>query len=298
MAIAGGNGQAEEIGQLEEEIEEIAQPGVLKGYLEDLLPMVVDFAVRAAIALIIYAVGMKIIKFLRKVLRRALERSGADEGVRQFMDSFAKVVLYFVLVVAVIHQLGIETSSVVAVIGSAGLAFGLALQGSLANIAGGMLILWFKPFKVGDYIIEDTHGNEGTVTEIKIFYTRLTTVDNRVVVVPNGTLANTSLVNVTGQDKRRVDLSVGISYEADIRRAKELLMEMLRKEESRLPDEEMVVFVEALEDSCVRLGCRIWVAKEEYWDVKWRLTEEIKEMFDENGIEIPHLSVPVPARLE
>ena len=271
----------------------MAEPGVLKVYLEELLPIVVDFAIRAAFALAIYVVGGKIIKFLRKALRRALERSDVDEGVRQFMDSFAKIVLYFVLAVAVINQLGVETSSVVAVISSAGLAFGLALQGSLANIAGGMLILWFKPFKVGDYIIEDTHGNAGTVSEIKIFYTKLATVDNRIVVIPNGTLANSSLVNVTGQDKRRVDLYVGISYEADVKKAKGLLMEMLLEEEARLPDEETSVFVDALEESSVRLGCRIWVGKEEYWDVKWRLTEKIKEVFDANQIEIPYSQLAV-----
>ena len=276
-----------------EELEKVAEPGVLKSYLEKLVPHLIDFAVRVLIAIVIYFIGVKIIKWLRKILRRALDRSGVDEGVKQFLDSFAKIILYFVLAVAVINQLGVETTSVVAVLGSAGLAVGLALQGSLSNFAGGVLILLFKPFKVGDYIIEDTHGNEGTVSEIMIFYTKLATTDNRTVVIPNGTLANSSLTNVTQQDRRRVDLYVGISYEADIKKAKELLTAMLMAETARIEEEEMAVFVDALEDSSVKLGCRIWVAASDYWNVKWRLTEQIKEIFDENQIEIPYNQMTV-----
>lgn len=276
-----------------EELEKVAEPGVLKSYLEEFVPHLIDFAVRVLIAIIIYFIGVKIIKWLRKILRRALDRSGVDEGVKQFLDSFAKIVLYFVLAVAVVNQLGVETTSVVAVLGSAGLAVGLALQGSLSNFAGGVLILLFKPFKVGDYIIEDTHGNEGTVSEIMIFYTKLATTDNRTVVIPNGTLANSSLTNVTQQDRRRVDLYVGVSYEADIKKAKELLTAMLAAETDRIEEEEMAVFVDALEDSSVKLGCRIWVAASDYWKVKWRLTEQIKEIFDENQIEIPYNQMTV-----
>lgn len=276
-----------------EELQKVAKPGVLKGYIEELVPYLVDFAMRVGFAIIIYFIGKKIIKWLRKILRRTLERSGVDEGVRQFLDSFSKISLYVVLVIAVINQLGVETTSVVAILGSAGLALGLALQGSLANFAGGVLILWFKPFKVGDYIIEDTHKNEGTVSEIMIFYTKLVTADNKTVVIPNGTLANSSLTNVTQQNKRRLDLYVGISYEADIKKAKILLTEMLQAEYGRLKEEEMLVFVDALEDSSVRLGCRIWVAVEDYWQVRWRLTEQIKEVFDENKIEIPYNQLTV-----
>lgn len=276
-----------------EELQKVAKPGVLKGYLEELVPYLVDFAMRVGFAILIYFIGKKIIKWMRKILRRALERSGVDEGVRQFLDSFSKISLYVVLAIAVVNQLGVETTSVVAVLGSAGLALGLALQGSLANFAGGVLILWFKPFKVGDYIIEDTHKNEGTVSEIMIFYTKLITADNKTVVIPNGILANSSLTNVTQQNKRRLDLYVGISYEADIKKAKTLLTEMLQAEYGRLEEEEMVVFVDALEDSSVRLGCRIWVAVEDYWQVRWRLTEQIKEIFDESKIEIPYNQLTV-----
>lgn len=226
-------------------------------------------------------------------MKRALQRSAVDEGVCQFLDSAAKIFLYVVLAMAVINQLGVATTSMVAVLGSAGLAVGLALQGSLANFAGGVLILWFKPFKVGDYIIEDTHKNEGTVTEIQIFYTKLLTVDNRTVVIPNGTLANSSLTDVTHQDKRRVDLYVGISYEADTQTAKEILSKIVEEEPARLVEEETMVFVDSLEDSSVRLGLRFWVATHDYWNARWRVTEEIKIKFDENQIEIPYNQLTV-----
>lgn len=276
-----------------DELEDVAKPGVLKQYLEDLMPYLKSFVLRIVIAAMIYLIGRRLIKWLRKILHNAMVRSSMDKGIRQFMDSFVKIILNFVLLIAVIGQLGMETSSVVAVLSSAGLTLGLALQGSLSNFAGGVLILLFKPFKVGDYIIEDTHGNEGTVKEIMIFYTKLATVDNKVVVVPNGTLANSSLTNVTQQDYRRVDLYVGVSYDADIKKAKKLLTDMAMAEPSRIESEGMSVFVDALEDSCVKLGCRLWVPAENYWQVKWDLTERIKEMFDENQIEIPynHLNV-------
>lgn len=276
-----------------QQLEKVAEPGFLKSYLDDLVPHLINFAFRAVLAVLIYFIGRKIIGWLRRLLRRALERSGVDEGVKQFLDSCAKITLYLILAMAVINELGMETTSIVAVLGSAGLALGLALQGSLSNFAGGVLILLFKPFKVGDYIMEDTHGNEGTVAEIMIFYTKLSTPDNRTVVIPNGTLANASLTNVTQQDRRRVDVYVGVSYDTDIRRAKKLLSEILLSEPSRMEEEDWQVFVDELGDSSVRLGCRLWVAAADYWQVKWRLNERIKEVFDENQIEIPynHLTV-------
>ncbi len=159
-----------------------------------------------------------------------------------------------------------------------------------------MLILLFKPFKVGDYIIEDTHGNEGTVSEIMIFYTKLSTSDNRTAIIPNGILANSSLTNVTQQDKRRLDVYVGISYDADLQKAKEILTGLLDKEEAVLKEEGVSVFVDALEDSSVRLGCRLWVATGDYWQAKWRLNEKIKESFDANHIEIPYNQLAVTVK--
>ena len=196
--------------------------------------------------------------------------------------------LFFVLIVTILTFFGVSTASVAAVLGSAGLALGLALQGSLANFAGGVLLLLLRPFRVGDYIIEDTHGNEGTVDEISIFYTKLLTVDHKTIVIPNGILANSSLTNVTSSEKRRVDLFVGISYESDIRLAKEILNQLALEEKDRLEEEEINVFVSELGASEVTLGLRIWVKTEDYWNVKWRMTEQIKYAFDEKQIEIPY----------
>ena len=166
------------------------------------------------------------------------------------------------------------------------MAVGLALQGSLSNFAGGVLILLLKPFRVGDSIIEHSGGKEGTVTEISIFYTKLLTIDNKVVMVPNGTLSNSSITNVSTMEKRRVDLVVGIAYEADIRTAKEA-------EEARLPEEEILVFVDELGDSSVNMGVRIWVKTEDYWSARWRLTENIKYALDSHNISIPYPQMDV-----
>ncbi len=267
--------------------------GRFTAYLQEHIPDLVSFGIKVLLAILFFCLGRIVIGWIRRLVKHSLSRSKADKGVEQFVDSLLKFGLYFLLIFSISTKFGVDTASVAALIASGGVALGLALQGSLSNFAGGVLILLFRPFKVGDYIIEDTHKNEGTVKEIMIFYTKLTTVDNRVIVVPNGTLANASLTNVTQQEKRRVDLYVGISYNADVKKAKKLLEEMARLEPLRIEDEEISVFVDALEDNCVKLGCRVWVQAEHYWQVKWDLTERIKEIFDENQIEIPyqHLNV-------
>ena len=174
-----------------------------------------------------------------------------------------------------------------ALLASSGVAIGLALQGSLSNFAGGVLILLLKPFVVGDYIIEDTNGKEGTVKEIQIFYTKLSTIDNKTIVIPNGMLTNNSITNATAKDERQLDLRVGISYNADIKKAKSVIEKLLSEDASILKEEQMNVFVNDLADSAVVLGIRAWVKNEEYWATRWRLLEEIKVELDENGIEIP-----------
>ena len=165
-------------------------------------------------------------------------------------------------------------------------SMGLAVQGSLSNLAGGVLILALKPFKVGDYIKESYSGQEGTVTEIQIFYTKLLTPDNQTVILPNGNLANNSLVNVTTQEARRMDISVGIAYSADLKRAKDVLMQVLLEDEAVLKEKDMLVFVDELADSSVKLGVRCWFRQEDFWKGKWRVTENCKYRLDENGIEI------------
>jgi len=269
------------------------QPGFIRNWLEGLIPWFFNLGFQILLACIVYFVGTRVIKFIRKIIRRWMERTEADTGVKQFIDSLVKYCLYFILIVIILNFFGVTTASVVAVVGSAGLALGLALQGSLSNFAGGVLILMLKPFRVGDYILEDTHGNEGTVTEISIFYTKLATMDNKVIVVPNGTLANSSLTNATRSDKRRIDLEVGIAYDADLRKAKEIMYGLALADEGRLAEEEIQVFVSELAASEVKIGLRLWVKTEDYWNVKWRLTENIKLALDEAEIEIPYQKLDV-----
>ena len=263
-------------------------------YLEDSFPSVLDFLVKLIIAVIVLLVGRKVIRLIRKFIRRFLDRTNWDEGVKQFLDYICRVGLHFMLIVMVLGKFGITASSVIAVIGSVGLSVGLALQGTLSNLAGGVLILILKPFKVGDYIYEDTHGNEGTVTEIQLCYTKLLTVDNKTVVLPNGNLANSSLTNMTQQDKRLIDITVGISYDADIRLAKQVISVVLEREKKCMTDEETYhVFVDSLGDSAVVIGIRVWVKTADYWETRWRITENVKYALDEHQIEIPFPQVSV-----
>lgn len=275
-------------------LQEVAEnPGIIRTWLEGLVPDLLNFALQVVIALVVYVIGGKIIKLILKMLSRGMERKGTDEGVKQFLLPLVKYSLYVILIFIIMGLFGIATTSAVAVLGSAGVAVGLALQGSLSNFAGGVLILLLKPFRVGDYIVEHSGGKEGTVTEISIFYTKLLSADNKMILVPNGTLANCTVTNVSGMEKRRVDVEVGIAYEADIRTAKEVLKKVAAEDEARLKEEEPVVFVDSLGDSSVNMGVRIWVAAENYWSTKWRLTENVKYALDEAGISIPYPQLDV-----
>jgi small conductance mechanosensitive channel len=265
----------------------------LTKYISDKIPELIDFAIGVVLALLVFWIGAKLIKWIRKLIRISMEKASVDKGVRQFVDSLVKFILYAILIFSIGSKFGLDTTSVAAALASCGVAIGLALQGSLSNFAGGVLILVLKPFVVGDYIVEDNKGREGTVKEIQLFYTKLLTVDNKTVIIPNGSLANTSLTNVTAQDKRRLDLSVGISYDADLKKAKELIEGLFRADEDILKEEGINVFVDNLGDSSVVIGARGWVKKDAYWTTKWRLTENIKLTLDEKGIEIPFNQVVV-----
>lgn len=269
------------------------EDGVLKSWLESVLPSVFGFFWSVVLALLIAYIGGKVIKSLRKVLQKSLERKDAEEGVKQFADQVFKVFLWIIVIIIILGLFGFTASSLAAAVASLGVTAGLALQGSLSNFAGGVLILMLHPFRVGDYIIEDTNKNEGTVFEISIFYTKLRTVDNKIVVIPNGTLANSSLTNATKSNRRQLDLVVPISYEADIKKAKELLMELSRKENRRIADEDVRVFVKELNGSSVDLGLRLWVPTEEYWNIRWDMLEHIKLTFDAEGIGIPYTQLDV-----
>lgn len=273
--------------------EAVKQVNQLTQYVQDSIPGLITFGLEVLAALVAFFIGRLVIRWIRKIVRRSFERSGADKGVEQFVDSLLKYGLYALLVFSLISSLGFDTTSVAAVLASGGVAIGLALQGSLSNFAGGVLILLLKPFVVGDYIIEDTNGKEGTVKEIQIFYTKLSTIDNKTIVIPNGMLTNNSITNATAKDERQLDLRVGISYDADIRQAKSVIEELLAKDECIIKNEQINVFVHELADNAVVLGIRAWVKNEEYWTTRWRLLEEIKLSLDENGIEIPYPQMTV-----
>ena len=273
--------------------EAVKQVNQLTQYVQDSIPELITFGLKVLAALVAFFVGRLVIRWIRKIVRRSFERSGADKGVEQFVDSLLKYGLYALLVFSLISSLGFDTTSVAAVLASGGVAIGLALQGSLSNFAGGVLILLLKPFVVGDYIIEDSNGKEGTVKEIQIFYTKLSTIDNKTIVIPNGMLTNNSITNATAKDERQLDLRVGISYDADIRQAKSVIENLLIKDECIIKNEQINVFVHELADSAVVLGIRAWVKNEEYWETRWRLLEEIKILLDENGIEIPYPQMAV-----
>lgn len=267
--------------------------GAFGQYFEDKVPALISFGLRVILAFVVFIIGHHIIKWLRKFIRTSMQRANSDTGVMQFVDSLLKFVLHLLLIMGIATKFGVESTSTAALIASGGMAASLAMQGSLSNLAGGMLILLLKPFSVGDYIIEDSHGNEGTVKEIQIFYTKLATVDNKTIVIPNGTLANTSITNVTAKEIRQLDLRVDISYDADLADTKRILEALLRQNPNILHDMEYKVFVHELAESSVILGLRAWVKTEDYWNTRWKLLEDIKYTLDENNIEIPYRQLTV-----
>lgn len=247
---------------------------------------VLPIGIKLIIALLIFLIGKKILKHFVKVIKKSLEKANLEEGTSHFLSSFIYIAGMIVLIFIVAGYLNFSTGPIVAALGSAGLAIGLALQGSLANFAGGVLILIMKPFCVGDYIC--ALGSEGVVTRIDIVYTTLCTSDNKSIVIPNGSLSNTEIINVTKEPKRRVDLVIGIDYDEDIRRVKKILMETAGNHELVLKDEEINVFVHDFDSSAISMGIRVWTATENYWMVKWDLQEQIKIVFDENKVSIPY----------
>lgn len=291
-----------QLGQLQlstesEVLSEVAKnPGIIRTYLEGLVPSLLGFLVQVLVAILILIVGSRIIKTLVKMVRRFLERGRLEAGVVTFLTSFTKYALYFVLAMILLSQFGVTTSSVIAVLGSAGLTMGLALQGSLSNFAGGVLILLLKPFIVGDYILDNASSEEGTVKEITIFYTKLLTIDNKMIMIPNGSLSNSSITNYSHMEKRRVDLVIGVAYEANLAEVRSVLTETIQKEHGVLKEEKTDIFVSELNDSSVDIGVHVWVKTEDYWPVRWSLLEHIKTALDENGISIPFPQMDVSIR--
>ena len=285
------------LGTEETTINEITEnPGVVVTYFKNMLPDLLSFLVQLVIAVAILLLGIKVIGAIVKMLRKTMEKGNTETGVITFLCSLVKYALYFVLCMIILSQFGVTTGSVVAVLGSAGLTVGLALQGSLQNFAGGVLILLLKPFAVGDYIIDNGSGDEGTVSAITIYYTKLLTIDNRMILIPNGSLSNSSITNVTGMEKRRVDIVVGVAYESDLAKVKKVLEQVVASEPAVLTEEAKDVFVSELADSSVNMGIHVWVKTSDYWTAKWRMTENIKNALDENGISIPYPQLDVQVK--
>lgn len=275
---------------------DVPSPSIIQGFLETLPERAFGLGVRVLFAIVCFLIGVQLIKLMRGIIKRSMKRAGAEVGVMQFVDSFVKAALYVVMIFFLASYFGVDAASIVALLGSAGVAIGLAVQGSLSNLAGGVLILLLKPFVVGDYIVESATGKEGTVKEIQIFYTKLVTPDNKTIVLPNGNLANTSIVNVTAAQNRRVDVIVSVSYSADLKKAKAVLLQVLEEDPAVRKDKEMIVFVDELAASGVNLGVRCWFDNDDYWQGKWRITENCKLALDQAGIEIPFNQLDVHLR--
>ena len=268
------------------------EKGIIESFLSELPERLFHLGLRIVLAVLVLLMGIQLIKLIRKVLKKALVKSRVDESAVRFIDSFSKYALYFFLIIITASWLGVDAASIIAILGSAGVAIGLAVQGSFSNFAGGVLILILKPFTVGDYI-KDGLGNEGTVKTIDVFYTQLVTPDNKTIVLPNGTLANGCITNFSECKMRRIDILVSIAYDEDIKKAKKVLEQVLINDADVQENQERLVFVENLAESSVNINVRCWANNDVYWEVKWRLTENIKYALDDAKIRIPYPQLDV-----
>jgi small conductance mechanosensitive channel len=245
-----------------------------------------DWIVNIIFAIAIVVIGRMAVKWIVKLLRKLMVRSDLDPILVNFASSIANAVLLLLVFIAALDQLGVDTTSLIALLGAAGLAVGLALQGSLQNFAAGVMMTVFRPFKLGDFI--DAGGVTGIVEHMAIFSTTLQTVDNREIIIPNGQIYSGAITNFSARDTRRIDMVFGIGYDDDMLTAKQIMEEILQKHELVLADPESVVAVAELADSSVNFNVRPWVKSDDYWDVRSDLIEKIKLAFDKNGISIPY----------
>ena len=257
-----------------------------QGILESVYELIVTYGMKFVMAIVVLIVGLIVIKWITKVLVRVMKKGNVNESLIPFLKSMTNILLKVMLVISVMGMVGIQMTSFIAVLGAAGLAVGLALQGTLQNFAGGVMILLFKPYEVGHFI--EAQGYMGTVKEIQIFNTILLSPDNRKIVIPNSPLATGALTNFSAMPTRRIDFSFGIGYTDDIDKAKEILLNMAQVDDRVLKEENPPeVMVEALADSSVNLKLRTWVKSEDYWSLFFDITENVKKQFDAAGISIP-----------
>jgi small conductance mechanosensitive channel len=246
---------------------------------------ILPWAIDVALAIAIFFIGKILIKMILGLFRKILNRSNMDQMLVDFVLSITNAILFLVVIVAALDRLGVDTTSLIAIVGAAGLAIGLSLQDSLKNFAAGVMLLLFKPFKEGDFI--EAAGVSGIVEKISIFNSMMRTVDNRSIIVPNGSIYGGVIINYSAKDTRRVDMVFGIGYEADLRKAKQLLADIIAEDDRILKDPETVIAVSELADSSVNFIVRPWVNSADYWVVLWDTTEKVKLRFDEAGISIP-----------
>lgn len=255
-----------------------------------------EFLVKAALGIVCYLIVSRVVRKLCRLLARSMERFSIEPSAASFIVSMVKYVVLGLTVITIIVQLGVvKESSIAALLASAGVAISLALQGGLSNFAGGILILLLRPFRVGDYIVCQAEGIEGTVGKIEMYYTTVLSMDNREIMVPNATLTNNVIINTTAVNKRKLEIKVGISYRADLVRAKLMLKELVESD-PRFLEEQPQYFVDALDESCVMVGFRAWVATGDYVQLRWDMLERVKLKFDEEGIEIPYSQLDVHIR--
>ncbi|NCD41417.1 MAG: mechanosensitive ion channel [Bacteroidia bacterium] len=257
----------------------------MENSVQMLKDLFVQYGLKVIGAIVVLIIGLWIIKAITKGLRKTFDRRNMDVSLRPFLTGLISALLKVMLIISVISMLGIQMTSFIAILGAVGLAVGMALSGTLQNFAGGVMILLFKPFKVGDYIT--AQGYDGTVKEIQIFNTILNTVDNKIVIIPNGGLSTSSMINYSKEPQRRVDLSFGIGYADDIDKAREIILDVAAKHGKILTDPEPFAKVVSLGDSSVNFAVRLWVESADYWDVFFYMNENVKKAFDANGISIP-----------
>ncbi len=257
--------------------------------LDTIMDSAIPFAFLAIksilVAVLIYFVGKFVINFILKAVNKVFAKYEIEPSLASFLGSFLKGVLFILLILAILSTIGIEVTAFIAILGAAGLAVGLALQGSLSNFAGGVLILVFKPFKVGDTI--EAQGTLGGVEEIAILYTTVRNFDNKVVTIPNGALANNSITNHSVKPTRRVELKVGVAYGTDLKKTRKVILDTLNKDDRILPDPAPVVYFTNFGDSSLDLSVRCWADAGNLWPVFWDNMETIKEALEENDIEVP-----------
>jgi len=240
---------------------------------------------KLVLSVVVWKIGKYLIKVLVKICDKALTKGGFERGVIKFIASILQVICHAVILMVILDILGVQTASLIAVFGSAALALSMSLQGSLSNLAGGILIMLFKPFTIGDYV--SANGCEGTIVSVDMLYTKLRTVDNKIIMMPNGALANSNITNVGAEGIRRLDIEIGIAYGSDITKAKQLLEAIMRHYPAVDKEKELRAVVKALDDSCVLIETRCWVKCEDYWDTRFIFLEKYKLELEKNGIEIP-----------